>query len=170
MIAPGIEPLVLGLGGNVGGELAITGRFQRARDALAALGELRTAALYRSAPIGPAQPPYLNTALRLRVTDLQPAELLAVVRELESLLGRDRSTEVRWGPRTFDLDVLVWGARIVATSELEVPHPRLHERRFALAPLVDLLGADFEIPRVGPAGAVLARTRDQPLEYIAETW
>ncbi|MBA3822031.1 MAG: 2-amino-4-hydroxy-6-hydroxymethyldihydropteridine diphosphokinase, partial [Deltaproteobacteria bacterium] len=164
MSSPVIEPLVLGLGGNVGGELAITGRFQRARDALAELGELSSAALYRTAPIGPAQPPYLNTAIRLRVPDLQPAELIAIVRELEGLLGRERSTEVRWGPRTFDLDVLVWGARVLATPDLDVPHPRLHERRFALAPLVELLGEAFEIPRVGPAGAALARTRYQALE------
>jgi len=132
------EPLVIGLGGNVGDEEAITGRFRSAREALAVLGELRSAPLYRSAAIGPAQAPFLNTAVRLRVGELQPAELIAVVRELEHLLGRDRRAEGRWGPRTIDLDVLVWGARVVRSPELEVPHPRLAERRFALAPLVAL--------------------------------
>lgn len=165
-----IEPLVIGLGGNVGSDAAITDRFRRVREALAQLGALRSAALYRAAAIGPQQPPYLNTAVLLRVPDLTAAELMATVRELEALLGRDRARETRWGPRPIDLDVLVWGARVLATPDLDVPHPRLYERRFALAPLVDLLGPDFVIPGVGPAGAALARTHGQALEQLAEQW
>ena len=162
--------IVLGFGGNVGTEASITGRFQRVRDALSELGELRAAALYRSTPIGPDQPPFLNTAVRLRVDDLQPGELLAIVHELESLLGRDRLRETRWGPRTIDLDVLVWDDRVICTPELEIPHPRLGERRFALQPLVDLVGEDFVIPNVGRAGDALERVRDQSVELIAERW
>ncbi|MDQ3301686.1 MAG: 2-amino-4-hydroxy-6-hydroxymethyldihydropteridine diphosphokinase, partial [Myxococcota bacterium] len=114
-----IEPIIIGLGGNIGSEVAITARFQRVRDALAELGELRAAPLYRSAPIGPAQDPYLNSALWLRV-DLEPVALLAVMQELEHLLGRDRDREVRWGPRLIDLDLLVWGQRVIRTPELVV--------------------------------------------------
>jgi 2-amino-4-hydroxy-6-hydroxymethyldihydropteridine diphosphokinase len=176
------EPLVIGLGGNVGGEEAIIARFRRAREALAMLGELRSAPLYRTEPItwppgagspaaaGPAQPAYLNTAVRLRVADLSSDELLATVRELEHLLGRDRRTEARWGPRPIDLDVLVWGGRVLRTPDLEVPHPRLAERRFALAPLVALLGEDFEIPGAGAAGALLGRVRDQGVLELAASW
>lgn len=164
------EPIVIGLGGNVGGEAAVTERFRRARQALEALGDVRPARLYRSAPIGPAQPPFLNTAVRLRAEEMQPAELLAVIGELERLLGRDRRIEERWGPRTLDLDVLVWGARVLRAPELEVPHPRLAERRFALAPLVALLGEGFEVPGFGPAGALLARVGAQAVEEIAERW
>src|SRR5690606_40606015 len=128
------------------------------------------APLYRTAPIGPAQPAYLNSAVRLRAAELTPAELIATVLELERLLGRDRRGEARWGPRPIDLDVLVWGGRVVRTPELEVPHPRLPDRRFALAPLVALLGPSFEVPGAGAAGALLARVRDQDLVELAPTW
>ncbi len=164
------EPLVIGLGGNVGGDDAILERFRRAREALGAIGGVRAAPLYRSAPIGPAQPAFLNTALRLRAADLAPAELMATLRELEHLLGRDRRGEARWGPRAIDLDVLVWGGRVLRTPELEVPHPRLAERRFALAPLAALLGEAFEIPGAGAAGALLGRVREQDVVELAPSW
>jgi 2-amino-4-hydroxy-6-hydroxymethyldihydropteridine diphosphokinase len=140
-----------------------------ARDALAQLGDVKSASLYRSAPIGPEQPAYLNTAIRLRDSDVQPDELLATLRELEHLLGRDRAREFRWGPRTLDLDVLLWDARVIRTPELEVPHPRLAERRFVIAPLIDLFGDDFV---VGGATlrALAERVRDQDVELVAERW
>lgn len=162
--------ILIGFGGNVGTEAAIVGRFQRVRDALSEIGTVRCASLYRTAPIGPEQPMFLNTAVKLVASDMQPPELIAIVHELESLLGRDRSRETRWGPRTIDLDVLLWDARVIRSPELDVPHPRLHERRFALQPLVDLVGEDFEIPGTGRAGDALARVRDQQLEFVSERW
>jgi 2-amino-4-hydroxy-6-hydroxymethyldihydropteridine diphosphokinase len=162
--------IIIAFGGNVGTEAAIIGRFQRVRDALSELGRLRCAALYRTAPIGPDQAPFLNTAVGLVAGDMQPDELLAIVLELESLLGRDRGRETRWGPRTIDLDVLVWDQRVIGSPSLEVPHPRLGERRFALQPLVDLVGEDFEIPRIGRAGTALDRVREQAVELIAQSW
>src|SRR5690348_11768070 len=129
------DALVIGLGGNVGGDEEIVERFRRAREALAQLGETRAAPLYRTAAIGPVQPAFLNSAVRVRYREGTPAELIATVLELERLLGRDRRGEARGGPRVIDLDVLVWGARVIRTPELEVPHPRLVERRFALQPL-----------------------------------
>jgi 2-amino-4-hydroxy-6-hydroxymethyldihydropteridine diphosphokinase len=108
--------------------------------------------------------------VRLRVADLSPAELLATVRELEYLLGRDRRGEARWGPRAIDLDVLVWGGRVLRSPELWVPHPRLAERRFALEPLAALLGDAFEIPGGGAAGVLLGRVRDQDVVELAPTW
>jgi 2-amino-4-hydroxy-6-hydroxymethyldihydropteridine diphosphokinase len=164
------EPLVIGLGGNVGGDDAIVERFGRAREALAVIGEVRAAPLYRAGAIGPAQPAYLNTAVRLHAADLTPEELLATIRELEHLLGRDRRGEARWGPRKIDLDVLVWGGRVLRAPDLEVPHPRLAERRFALEPLVALLGEAFEIPAAGAAGALLARVREQDVVELAPSW
>jgi 2-amino-4-hydroxy-6-hydroxymethyldihydropteridine diphosphokinase len=165
-----IEPVVIGLGGNIGSEAEIIARFGHAREALALLGDLRSARLYRSAPLGPVQPAFLNTAVRVGIADLQPAELIATVLEIEALLGRDRAREARWGPRPLDLDVLLWGARAIRTPDLEIPHPRLTERRFALAPLGDLLGLDVEIPGAGRLAPLLERVRDQQLELIAETW
>ncbi|MEO7732391.1 MAG: 2-amino-4-hydroxy-6-hydroxymethyldihydropteridine diphosphokinase [Kofleriaceae bacterium] len=165
-----IAPVVIGLGGNVGTEPEIIGRFGDARAALGALGAVRSARLYRSAPLGPAQPAYLNTAVQVALDGAQPDELIETLLELERLLGRRREAEARWGPRPLDLDVLVWGARVVRTPALEVPHPRLHERKFALAPLVDLVGEDFAIPGAGPAGAALRRVADQVCEDLAATW
>jgi len=170
MTDPRIQPLVIGVGGNVGSDAEIIARFDRARAALGALGPTRSAQLYRTAPIGPDQPWFLNTAVHLVLADAQPAELIASVQEIESLLGRRRHAEARWGPRTIDLDVLVWGQRVLRTPELEIPHPRLAERRFALLPLIDLLGEDFVIAGHGPAGALLHRAADQPCQHVAATW
>lgn len=166
--------IVIGLGGNVGDEDAVVERFRQAREALAVLGALRSAPLYRTAPIGPAQPAFLNTAVLVRATpEPQPRELAETLREIERLLGRDREREVRWGPRTLDLDVLAWDDRVIRATEpggLDVPHPRVGGRRFALAPLVDLVGEDRVLPGVGRAGDALARVRDQQLELVSETW
>jgi len=163
------EPIVIGVGGNIGTDDEIVDRFRIARMAIEALGDVRSAPLYRTAPLGPAQPAFLNTALRVRIADALPAALIATLLEIERLLGRDRTREARWGPRPIDLDILIWGARVLRTPELEVPHPRLVERRFALAPLADLL-PDGEVPGHGPIARLLDRVRDQPLELVAATW
>ncbi|MCW5800819.1 MAG: 2-amino-4-hydroxy-6-hydroxymethyldihydropteridine diphosphokinase [Deltaproteobacteria bacterium] len=157
--------IVVGFGGNLGSDAEIVARFERAREALAQLGTVRSASLYRSAAIGPEQPAFLNSAVAVAWTDVQPAELIATVLEIERLAGRVRPAPRR-GPRHIDLDVLWWGAREVRTPELEVPHPRLAERRFALAPLVELVGEDAAIPGRGRAGNLLARVADQAVERI----
>ena len=169
MIALPEDALVIGLGGNVGGDAAVRERFVRAREALAQLGDTNSAPLYRSAPIGPPQPAYLNTAVRVRYADGTPAELIATVLEIEALLGRVRAREARNGPRAIDLDILLWGTRAIRTPELEIPHPRLVERRFALQPIVDLFGDDLAIAGT-PAGSLLRRTSAQAVELVAATW
>ena len=161
--------IVIGLGGNVGTHAEVLRRLQLARTALTVLGPARYAPLYRSAPIGPVQPPFLNSAVALRLDDVQPSELLATVQEIELQLGRNRRDETRWGPRTIDLDVLIWDDRAFRTPDLEVPHPRLTERRFALEPLAELVGRDHVI-----GGLTLAHwltcVEDQHVEHLATTW
>lgn len=165
------DVVAIGLGGNVGGEPAIIERFRRARAALGELGELRSAPLYRTAAIGPVQTAFVNSAVRVRIADATSAELIATVLELEQMLGRDRSNEVRWGPRTIDLDVLLWGTRVIRTPELEVPHPRLLERRFALRPLVELFGEALVVPGTASTlGALDRRAAAQALEEISARW
>jgi 2-amino-4-hydroxy-6-hydroxymethyldihydropteridine diphosphokinase len=93
---------------------------------------------YETVPIGPPQPSFLNAAVRLR-TALAPLQLLEALLAIERTLGRDRAQETRWGPRTLDLDVLLWPGRILDEPRLHVPHPRLEDRAFALAPLLDVL-------------------------------
>jgi 2-amino-4-hydroxy-6-hydroxymethyldihydropteridine diphosphokinase len=153
--------LVIGFGGNVGSEEEIIERFRRAREALAELGPVRSAALYRTAAIGPAQQDFLNTAVAVRISDAIPGEVIATVLEIERLLGRDRRAEARWGPRKIDLDVLIWDDRVIRTPELEVPHPRLYARRFALQPLSELVAVE---------PARLAAVADQQLELVSEQW
>lgn len=178
------DAVAIGLGGNVGGDRAILERFVRAREALAQLGDVRSAALYRTAPIVTAegaaasprdsrlaQPPFLNSAVRVRWRDATASEVIETVLEIERLLGRDRRGEPRWGPRTIDLDVLVWGTRVIRTPELEVPHPRLAERRFALQPLVDLFGAEAVLPGTQDTlGALVGRVGAQQLDPLQSVW
>ncbi|HEY5927159.1 MAG TPA: 2-amino-4-hydroxy-6-hydroxymethyldihydropteridine diphosphokinase [Kofleriaceae bacterium] len=165
------DAVVIGLGGNVGDEPAIIQRFVRAREAFAQIGDVKSAALYRTAPIGPVQSAFLNTALRVRWGEVIASELMHTVLEIERLLGRDRRASARWGPRTIDLDVLVWGTRVILTPELEVPHPRLSERRFALQPLIDLVGDDTILPGTTDTLAALAhRVATQGLEQIQSIW
>jgi len=172
------DTLVIGLGGNTGDEAAVIERFHRAREALAVLGDVRSAPLYRTAPqpagnyrvnVHSVIPDFLNSALRVRYPDATPGELIATVLELERMLGRDRRGEPRNGPRAIDLDVLVWGKRALRTPELEVPHPRIGERRFALQPLADLVGEDYVLAG-SPLGVWLARVADQACEQIAASW
>ena len=161
---------ILGLGGNVGTDDEIRERFVRAREAFRQIGDVDSAPLYRTGAIGPAQPSFLNTALRLSIDDGQPTELIATVLEIERLLGRDRRNEERWGPRKIDIDVLVWGPRVVWSVGIELPHPRLAERRFALQPLADLVGGCTYPGRSETFEELLPRVRDQPLELVSETW
>jgi 2-amino-4-hydroxy-6-hydroxymethyldihydropteridine diphosphokinase len=129
----------IGLGANVGDRLT---NLREAVRRLEALGTIvARSRVYASAAVGgPPQGPYLNAAIVLDC-ELAPLELLARTQEIEEALGRDRPNEVRWGPRTLDLDLLMAGARgevIVDEPSLRLPHPRMKERGFALAPLVDV--------------------------------
>ena len=154
--------IAIGLGGNVGSDAEIIDRFRHAREAF---GAVRSAPLYRSAPIGPAQPAYLNSAM-LVAGDWLPQELIAFVLETERLLGRDRDRELKWGPRTIDLDVLAWDDRVLSAEGLTVPHPRVGERRFVLLPLIAL---GVRVPGI-ELEAAERRVRDQAVTELAESW
>jgi 2-amino-4-hydroxy-6-hydroxymethyldihydropteridine diphosphokinase len=84
---------------------------------------------------GPEQPDYLNAVCILE-SELPALDLLAVLQGIEKSLGRER--EVRWGPRTIDLDLIQYGSLLSAAAELELPHPRAHERRFVLEPWCEI--------------------------------
>jgi len=95
--------------------------------------------MIRTEPVGGpgGQGDYLNAAARLETT-LVPLELLVLLQGIERWLGRDRSGEQRWGARTCDLDILLIDDEVMETTELTIPHPRMHERRFVLAPLNEI--------------------------------
>ena len=130
--------VVLGLGGNVGD---VAGAFRGAREKLAAHPDVSFRAgssLYRTAPIGPRQPTFLNGALLVE-TSLPPRRLLGFCMDIERDAGRVRCGEVtRWGPHTLDIDILIIKGVLCRGPDLEVPHPRLAERAFALAPAAEV--------------------------------
>jgi len=129
--------VVLGLGSNLGDSLRII--FDAVKALEEVLVELRRASLYETEPLHVTdQRRFINTA----VTGLYsgtPRELLSCVHEIEARFGRDRSRERRWGERTLDIDVLLFGELVLSDPVLAIPHPRLRERRFALEPLLELL-------------------------------
>jgi len=143
----------VGLGANLGSR---RGTVERAVSLLAAVegvDVLAVSELRETDPVGVVdQPRFLNGAAALETT-LSARELLDALLTIERLLGRERLE--RWGPRTIDLDLLLYGDEIVDESGLRVPHPRLHERRFALEPLAKL-DPELEIPGLGNVSDALA--------------
>ena len=102
-------------------------------------GVTRFSGIYETAPVGgPEQGPYLNMVVEIE-TDLNPFELLETCLAIEAGAGRERV--VRWGARTLDLDVLLWGDASIVCDQLTIPHPRMWERRFVLQPLAELAPA-----------------------------
>lgn len=102
---------------------------------------------------GPEQPKYLN-AVAIAETELDPRELLIVMLEIENKLGRKR--EVHWGPRTIDLDLIVFGDEIIDSEVLVLPHPRAHERKFVLEPWLEI-DPNAYIPGIGEIESILQR-------------
>jgi 2-amino-4-hydroxy-6-hydroxymethyldihydropteridine diphosphokinase len=119
--------------------------------------------LYRSAPVGYAdQPDFINAVAQLDTT-LAPERLLDELQVLEARHGRERNFAN--APRTLDLDLLLVGGQVVNTARLVLPHPRMHERAFVLAPLA-AIAPDVVIPGRGPAAALLAACADQAIERL----
>lgn len=131
------ESAYIGLGSNLGDR---EGALLTAVAELGRIPATRVTALsrfYLTAPVGGvAQESFYNAAARVATT-LDPFELLRQLKRIESEVFR-RAPTVRWGPRTMDLDILLFGARVIESEELTIPHPRLFERRFALQPLADI--------------------------------
>lgn len=126
------------LGSNLGDRAALI------RAAVSAIGAMpgtrvrALSALIETDPVGPpGQGAYLNAAAAL-TTALNPAELMAGFLAIERELGRDRSRTQRWGPRTVDIDLLLFEHVVIESDRLTLPHPRLHERAFVLRPLAEI--------------------------------
>ncbi len=146
----------VGLGSNLGDPLA---QLRRAVRALAALPGTRLCAVsprYRNRPLGPAdQPDYVNAVARL-ATDLAPRDLLAALQDIERAQGRVRDGR-RWGPRTLDLDLLLYGDEVIDEPGLRVPHPGLAERDFVVLPLARVAPPGLTVPGRGRLTALAAR-------------
>jgi 2-amino-4-hydroxy-6-hydroxymethyldihydropteridine diphosphokinase len=142
------------VGSNLGdrwGYLALAARELSALGGVSIVGKSR---VYENEALGePDQPRYLNAVLELE-TELTPGALLAALQRVEQLARRQR--EVRWGPRTLDLDLLLYDEAVINLPELTVPHPGVGSRRFVLAPLAEL-SPDRTVPGTGATVAELLR-------------
>jgi 2-amino-4-hydroxy-6-hydroxymethyldihydropteridine diphosphokinase len=146
----------VGIGSNLGDRET---NLRRAFELLSAedgIDVVAVSEIRETEPVGPVeQGPFLNGAVQVE-TSLPPAELLERLLSVESRLGRVR--DERWGPRTIDLDLLLYGDETLDEPGLTVPHARLHERRFVLEPLTDL-DPGLRIPGQGSASALLAELK-----------
>lgn len=153
----------VGLGANLGDPA------RQLEQALDAIGRLpgtrlvRSSSLYRTAPVGyAAQPDFLNAVAEIE-TALAPRALLEALRAIETQAGRVRAFAN--GPRVLDLDLLLYDDSVLREPGLELPHPRMHERAFVLAPLVEI-APQAEIPGHGRAATLLARVAGQRVERL----
>jgi 2-amino-4-hydroxy-6-hydroxymethyldihydropteridine diphosphokinase len=154
------------LGSNLGNPVQTV---EEAIDAMAALrGSLLKAisSLYRTAPIGlKHQPDFINAVVAID-TRLGPRELLDELFALEARFGRVREPgSIRNAPRTLDLDLLLHGETVQNDPELTLPHPRMHERAFVLAPLAEI-APDLIVPGCGPVADLLATCHDQRIHPL----
>ena len=136
----------IGLGSNLEDPQQQVQQALEELDTLPQTRRLQSSRLYRSPPMGPAdQPDYINAVAELE-TGLEPQALLEALQAIEQAHARKR--ERHWGPRTLDLDILLYGDWQIDTASLKVPHPGLHERAFVLYPLYEL-APGLEIPGRG---------------------
>ena len=145
----------LGLGSNLADPVA------QLNEALGRLGVaediriLKTSSLYRTPPWGDEeQDDFINAVAHIE-TGLQPIPLLRELQSIENVMGRQRSGH-RWGPRLIDIDLLLYGDQQIQSQELELPHPRMHERAFVLMPLCEL-DATINIPGHGVVAELLQK-------------
>ncbi len=127
----------IGIGSNEGDRLACISKAVQALGSVSGIRVVQMAMIAETEPVGgPPQGPYLNTVVELE-TRLAPRRLLGVLQLVERHLGRIPSPQ-RWAPRPIDLDLLLYGGRVIQEKDLIVPHPLMHERQFVLGPLVEL--------------------------------
>lgn len=161
-----MKPVIayVGLGANLDDPIAHVSRALEELCQLPGTRQVSRSALYRSDPMGPSdQPDYINAVCALS-TRLSADALLDALRALEAQHGRLRDG-TRWGPRTLDLDILLYGDASIQEEHLKIPHPGMAERAFVLYPLAEI-APDLNIPGLGALGELLTRCpRDglQPL-------
>ena len=142
------------IGSNVGERRDFARKAVEALRAADGIEVSAVSSLYETAPVGgPPQRSYINLVARIE-TDLDARALLQITQGIERVLGRGDS-DIRWGPRVIDLDILLFGEEKISESDLEIPHPRMKERNFVLVPLLEIA------PDVAdPWGTPLAEQQD----------
>jgi 2-amino-4-hydroxy-6-hydroxymethyldihydropteridine diphosphokinase len=154
----------IGIGSNLDNPVV------QVQDAIEELGAIpdsiliARSSLYSSKPMGAAgQPDYVNAVIAID-TVLSPQALLQVLQAIERRRGRERTGE-KWGPRVLDLDLLLYGGRLIDTADLTVPHPGLHERDFVLVPLGEIAG-DISIPGRGRLSSFISGCENHSLKKL----
>lgn len=159
----------IGLGGNLDDPCARLEAALAAIDRLPGTRRAATSPFYRTLPLGPPgqplpdQPDFCNAVTGVD-TELAPRALLDALQAIEGAQGRRRTR--RWGPRTLDLDILLYGDRLIDEPRLRVPHPRLHERAFVLIPMA-AVAPDTIVPGHGRIAALAAATSAEGVEFWA---
>lgn len=126
----------IGIGSNVGDRQMFCRRAVASLDAASRVEVDATSSLYETSPVGPPQRSYVNMVVRVR-TDLDARSLMGLCKSIEAQLGREPS-DLRWGPRVIDLDLLLLGDEKISEPDLEVPHPQMTQRNFVLVPLLEI--------------------------------
>lgn len=154
----------IGLGANLGDPVMTIESARSAVSRIADVRELAFSSLYRSTPMGPAdQPDYVNAVMAVETT-LAPLALLRELQIIETAYGRVRTGE-RWGPRTLDLDLLLYGDETIVSDVLTVPHPGIADREFVLYPLAEI-APDLDIPGRGPLADLVSKCPQRGLKVI----
>lgn len=156
---------VVGLGANLGDAEASVRAAIAVLDLLPATCLLHASKLYRTRAWGQTEQPDFINAVVVIETGLGARALLDHLLAIECDFGRIRTPGERWGPRTLDLDLLLFGEDIIDEPGLQVPHPHLHERAFALLPLVEI-APGFRIPGIGLVGELAATMASDGIEAL----
>ncbi|WP_417779940.1 2-amino-4-hydroxy-6-hydroxymethyldihydropteridine diphosphokinase [Stutzerimonas xanthomarina] len=162
-----MERVYIGLGSNLAEPRQ---QLRSALDALAGIPDTRLAAvssLYLSDPLGPPDQPRYHNAVAALDTLLPPITLLDALQTIELAQGRQRKAE-RWGPRTLDLDILLFGDRLISDSRLTVPHYHMHARAFVLYPLAEIAPVDLQLADRRTLAELLAACPYDGLERLDE--
>jgi 2-amino-4-hydroxy-6-hydroxymethyldihydropteridine diphosphokinase len=164
---PAMTRAFIGLGSNVGDRLRTLQHAVRCLGAIAGVQVTKLSSVYETEPIGPADQPWFLNAVAEITTNLSPAALLLHTQAIERALGR--VTTYRWGPRTIDVDILLYGTKRVNTATLVIPHPELCHRAFVMIPLLEL-DPRMMLPDGTEVRACLsALTPPQPVRLFAPT-
>jgi 2-amino-4-hydroxy-6-hydroxymethyldihydropteridine diphosphokinase len=166
MSDPQQVPAYVGLGGNLGQPISQVSQALLELSSLPDSELIVRSSLYQTRPVGPAdQPDYIN-AVAVLATGLPAEALLDALQALEARHGRIRHDAERWGARTLDLDLLLYGDAVIASPRLQVPHPRMCQRAFVLYPLAEVAPKDLYIPGCGPLTALLERVPENGVERL----
>lgn len=155
----------LGLGSNIGSR---EGNIRRALNILARHPKIRISrisSLYETAPIGYTdQPDFINAVVSIE-TDLPPEQLLDTILQIEKEMGRVR--DIHWGPRIIDIDILIYDEKSINTHQLVIPHPRMIERKFVMAPLAEI-APNLRLHNGKTPGEMMADLNNQHVRRLVE--